>query len=62
MPKPSPESPCISRCHLDFDRNFCAGCGRTPDEIAAWHEADDETRWEILAQVARRKTDPLQRR
>ncbi|WP_081504511.1 DUF1289 domain-containing protein [Magnetospirillum molischianum] len=62
MSKLPPESPCISRCHLDFDRGCCAGCGRTTDEIAAWPEADDQFRREILARSARRLTAPPQRR
>ncbi|WP_074769011.1 DUF1289 domain-containing protein [Magnetospirillum fulvum] len=62
MPPPPPESPCISRCHLDFDLGCCAGCGRTADEIAAWRDADDAERHAILARCARRASAPRQRR
>ena len=46
-------SPCISVCKLDSATEFCEGCFRTLDEIAAWGRLDDESRravWQLIAQ------------
>ena len=49
-----PVSPCVRQCCLD-DADECLGCGRTLDEIRAWHGADGEGREAILrAATARR--------
>jgi hypothetical protein len=50
-----PASPCVRQCCLD-DADVCIGCGRTLDEIKAWHGADAATREAILkAALARRE-------
>lgn len=44
-------SPCISVCRMNADAEYCLGCWRTLDEIAAWSRmADDEKRtiWALL--------------
>ncbi|MCP5161517.1 MAG: DUF1289 domain-containing protein [Hahellaceae bacterium] len=33
---PTVENPCIRCCCLDLD-DVCLGCGRTYEEIVAWH-------------------------
>jgi predicted Fe-S protein YdhL (DUF1289 family) len=46
-------SPCISVCKLDSATDFCEGCYRTLDEIAAWGRLDDESKravWQLIAQ------------
>jgi len=45
-------SPCISVCKLDSATEFCEGCFRTLDEIAAWSRLDDESKrsvWRLIA-------------
>lgn len=58
----SPPSPCIRQCCLD-DADECLGCGRTLDEIKAWHGADAAAREVILqAAAARREARAARRR
>jgi predicted Fe-S protein YdhL (DUF1289 family) len=52
-------SPCISVCKLDPATEFCEGCFRTLDEIAAWSRLDDESKravWGLIAQRLEHKT------
>ena len=46
-------SPCIGTCKLN-DQKICTGCLRTLSEIEAWADADENTRQDILEQVAKR--------
>ena len=51
-------SPCISVCKLDSATEFCEGCYRTLDEIAAWGRLDDESKraiWQLIAQRLRQR-------
>jgi predicted Fe-S protein YdhL (DUF1289 family) len=48
-----PASPCVRNCCLDGD-DVCLGCGRSLDEILAWHRADAAGREAILATAAAR--------
>ena len=48
-------SPCINICKMDSASGLCLGCLRTIDEITLWSRADDSTRINILAAVARRR-------
>jgi len=51
-------SPCISVCKLDSATEFCEGCFRTLDEIAAWGRLDDEAKravWQLIAQRLRQR-------
>lgn len=52
MPEPI-ASPCIKLCTLRPDK-VCAGCGRTLDEIAAWSQAGETRRAEIVEHARRR--------
>ncbi|HHZ07397.1 MAG TPA: DUF1289 domain-containing protein [Rhizobiales bacterium] len=45
------ESPCILVCQIDPKTNFCFGCGRTRDEIAAWTAMSPERRRAIMAEL-----------
>ena len=51
----APPSPCISVCRMDADRQYCVGCLRTLEEIAAWAGAADEARLAVLAAVEARR-------
>jgi predicted Fe-S protein YdhL (DUF1289 family) len=44
-------SPCIRLCTLDAEVGLCAGCGRTPEEIAGWLRLSEEERLRIMAQL-----------
>ncbi|MFY8123363.1 MAG: DUF1289 domain-containing protein, partial [Silanimonas sp.] len=37
----APASPCVRHCCLD-EADECLGCGRTLEEIKAWHTADPD--------------------
>ena len=49
-------SPCISVCRMDPETEFCQGCFRTLEEIAAWGLASEEEKrgvWQRLVERAR---------
>jgi uncharacterized protein len=51
-------SPCTSICKVDSATEFCEGCFRTLDEIAAWGRLDDESKravWQLIAQRLEQK-------
>ncbi|MET0444371.1 MAG: DUF1289 domain-containing protein [Pseudorhodoplanes sp.] len=41
-------SPCINICSIDSSSGFCAGCGRTIEEIAGWAAFSDEKRNAVM--------------
>ncbi|MBO9194484.1 DUF1289 domain-containing protein [Rhizobium sp. 16-449-1b] len=41
-------SPCINICSIDSSSGFCAGCGRTIEEIAGWAAFSDEKRDAVM--------------
>ena len=44
-------SPCKNICRMDEPSGYCAGCGRTLDEIALWSVLDDDDKravWALL--------------
>ncbi|MBU9194597.1 DUF1289 domain-containing protein [Burkholderia gladioli] len=45
-------SPCTAICRIEPATGWCAGCGRTLEEIAAWRDLDDAGRRAILARIA----------
>ena len=47
-------SPCVSVCVMDAASGTCKGCLRTLDEIAAWGQADDDTKRAVWAQLSQR--------
>jgi len=61
MKKPAQErsgevpSPCIKKCSLDKN-NICPACFRSIEEIAAWGDADDDRRREIVEAARRRRS------
>ena len=44
-------TPCIRVCSLDAEVGLCAGCGRTPEEIAGWLRLSEEERLRIMAEL-----------
>lgn len=51
-------SPCRNICELDPLGQWCVGCGRTLDEIAAWPNASETERQAILARLIERGEPP----
>ena len=51
-------SPCINVCVLD-DRDFCVGCYRHANEIAAWSALTHEQKREVLKRVAERREQAI---
>jgi predicted Fe-S protein YdhL (DUF1289 family) len=47
-------SPCVGKCFLDIDKNFCVGCGRTPIEIEEWTLYNFKEQSEINANARQR--------
>ncbi|MEQ9491911.1 MAG: DUF1289 domain-containing protein [Alphaproteobacteria bacterium] len=52
---PDLPSPCIGVCAIDVTTGLCAGCMRTPTEIALWGGSDNEKRYEILQELKKRR-------
>lgn len=50
----SVDSPCISLCVYDYDRDYCTGCGRHLDEISNWDYYTPEQKQEILKKCEKR--------
>ena len=48
-------SPCVSICRVDPATQWCEGCFRTLEEIAAWSRMEDDGKrevWRVIAQRA----------
>ncbi|EJC66762.1 DUF1289 domain-containing protein [Rhizobium leguminosarum] len=43
------QTPCIHLCSLEPSTGFCAGCGRTLEEIGSWTSYSDTERTRIMA-------------
>jgi len=50
----SVKSPCTNVCRIDAPTGWCAGCGRTIGEIAAWRDLGPYRRRRIERDLARR--------
>lgn len=48
-------SPCVGVCELDLGSGLCRGCLRNGEEIAAWRDARDAERLEILRRIEARR-------
>ncbi len=48
------ESPCINICSIEPSSGFCAGCGRTIEEIAGWAAFSDEERHALMRRLPAR--------
>ena len=47
-------SPCLSVCKMDSATEFCEGCCRTLDEIAAWGRMDEGSKREVWRLIQQR--------
>lgn len=47
-------SPCMSVCRVDSVSEFCEGCFRTLDEIAAWSRMDEDGKREVWKTIGER--------
>lgn len=54
-------SPCVKVCVIHPEARLCAGCLRSPDEIASWQRMMPETRERIMSELPSR-APLLQRR
>ncbi|MFM6922819.1 MAG: DUF1289 domain-containing protein [Polynucleobacter victoriensis] len=52
-----PASPCINLCKMDDADQYCLGCQRTLDEIAAWSELSDAEKEVIWTELDKRRTN-----
>jgi uncharacterized protein len=48
------DSPCVRVCVIHPQTRLCAGCLRTPDEIAAWSRMTPQARRAVLAELPAR--------
>ena len=54
----SPSSPCVGICTIDAPSGFCAGCGRTIDEIVGWGGLSQAERVAVMAMLPARLRAP----
>lgn len=47
-------SPCVNICSLDQSGKYCLGCGRSLNELAAWQDASEAERVDIMVQLPER--------
>ncbi|HXD40240.1 MAG TPA: DUF1289 domain-containing protein [Ramlibacter sp.] len=47
-------SPCVSVCRVDPATQWCDGCFRTLEEIAAWSRMDDDGKREVWRTIGER--------
>jgi predicted Fe-S protein YdhL (DUF1289 family) len=46
-------SPCISECKLE--NGICSGCGRSKRDIKNWSKYSNETRYQIVQKIKKKK-------
>jgi uncharacterized protein len=51
----SPASPCVGVCEINAATGYCKGCARSPSEIAAWLQADDAYKLQVLRELPKRQ-------
>ena len=54
------DSPCVRNCCLN-DEDICIGCFRSLQEITRWGTLNSQDKQRVLALVAQRKQDYLQK-
>lgn len=52
----TPKSPCTDVCQFDPHMRWCAGCGRTLEEIRSWRKLTPFRQRVILNELERRMT------
>lgn len=50
------KSPCTDICQFDPRNQWCAGCGRTADEIKSWRKMTPYRQRVVLSDLPRRMT------
>ena len=50
-------SPCVAVCKMNLANDFCDGCLRTIDEIAAWSKLGNEGKRLIWRQIEQRRAN-----
>jgi predicted Fe-S protein YdhL (DUF1289 family) len=48
------KSPCTNICKINPTTQFCEGCKRTIEEIAAWTHYSDKEKIQILEDIKKR--------
>lgn len=48
------DSPCTSVCQYDPRQKWCAGCGRTAEEIKSWRKLSPFHKTRLAAELKRR--------
>ncbi len=48
-------SPCVAVCTMNPASDFCDGCQRTIDEIAAWSIMDNDEKRQVWVRIGQRK-------
>lgn len=48
------KSPCVDICQIDARTHWCAGCGRTEEEITSWRKMTPYRQRVVLAELGRR--------
>ena len=48
------DSPCTSVCQYDPRQTWCAGCGRTAEEIKTWRKLSPFYRTRLVEELKRR--------
>ena len=48
-------TPCIKVCIVDGESGLCLGCYRSLEEIARWSRLSEETRRDVMADLAVRR-------
>lgn len=51
MREPDEFSPCVGICRMDESGEYCIGCNRTLDEIAAWSRLSPAWRKHLMAEI-----------
>jgi len=49
------KSPCRAVCKMDEATGLCVGCWRTLGEIAAWGQADEDFKQQVLRRISVRR-------
>ncbi len=48
-------SPCVAVCAMNPANDFCDGCQRTIDEIAAWSTMNNQAKRQVWARIGERR-------
>jgi predicted Fe-S protein YdhL (DUF1289 family) len=54
MREPPISTPCTNVCTIEARTGLCAGCGRTPAEIARWREMSEAERRAVMSKLPAR--------